>query len=230
MAKKIAAYKSLFLLPYKNHMKLLFTTVLAFSCFCYSHAQTRLAIKAGVNYSTARAYLNDVKQSRGFVPGGNLAIQMKTAFDGLLHFSPYVAYTTRGFIIKSGNSTGDKTRNFIHYIDIAPVLSVDFVTGKDNSLVIAVGPIASLAIGGTEKTTVSGVDSSAKMNFSTSKDYGLFDLGLHTSIGWHLKKYFIEAVYQYGFVNINNNIERDKRNIQNRTFSLNVGYYFRSYK
>jgi Outer membrane protein beta-barrel domain len=211
-------------------MKLLFTTVFSISCFCYTHAQTKLAIKGGFNYSTARAYLNDVKQSTGFVPGGSLAIQMKTAFDGLLHFSPYVAYTTRGFIIKSANNTGDKTRSFIHYIDLAPVLSVDFITGKDNSLVIGVGPVASLAIGGTEKTTSSGITNSAKMNFSTSKDYGLFDMGLHASAGWHLKKYFIEVAYQYGFANINNNIELDKRNIQNRTFSLNLGYYFRTYK
>ena len=211
-------------------MKLLFTTVLAISCFCNTNAQTKIAIKGGFNYSTARAYFNGVKQSTGFVPGGNLAIQLKTAFDGPLHFSPYIAYSTRGFILKSGNSAGDQTRNFIHYIDIVPVLSLDFVTGKDNSLVIGLGPLASLAIGGTEKKTISGVTSSAKMHFTTSKDYGLFDLALHTSVGWHLKKYFIEVAYQYGFASINNNEELDKRNIRNRTLSLNFGYYFKSYK
>ena len=211
-------------------MKFLLTTVFAFSCFCHSHAQTKIAIKGGFNFSTARAYYHDVRQTTGFVPGGNLAIQLKTAFDGVLHFSPYIAYSSRGFIIKSGNSAGDKTRNFIHYIDIAPVLSFDFVTGKDKSLVIGVGPVASLAVGGTEKTTLAGITSSAKMHFTTSKDYGLFDFGLHTSIGWHLKKFFIEAAYQYGFASINNNEELDKRNIQNRAFSLNFGYYIKSYK
>ncbi|MEP7164068.1 MAG: outer membrane beta-barrel protein [Ferruginibacter sp.] len=211
-------------------MKLLITTLLSISCFCCVNAQTKLAIKGGFNYSTARAYFNDVKQSTGFVPGGNLAVQLKTAFDGPLHFSPYIAYSTRGFIIKSGNSTGDKTRNFIHYVDVAPVLSLDFATGTDKSLVIGFGPIASLAVGGKEKTTISGVTSSAKMHFSTSKDYGLFDLGLHSSVGWHLKKLFVEAAYQYGFASINNNEDHDKRNIRNRTFSLNIGYYIRSYK
>lgn len=211
-------------------MKPLFCIAAMTALFFSSAAQTKIAIKGGFNYSTSKASFNGEKQSTGYVPGGNLAIQLKTDFDGPLHFSPYIAYTTRGYIIKSGNATGDKTRNFIHYIDLAPVLSLDFHTGHNNSFVIGVGPIAGLAIAGTEKTTLSGVTSSAKMHFSTSSDYGLFDLGMHTSLGYHFNKLFVELAYQYGFASINNNEENDKKNIQNRTLSLNIGYYFKSYK
>jgi len=210
-------------------MKLLFSIALVLSCCFSSIAQTKIAIKAGFNYSTARAYFNDVKQSTGFVPGANLAIQLKTEFDGPLHFSPYIAYSNRGYVIKSKNATGDKTRNSIHYIDVAPVLSLDFVTGSNKSFVIGFGPLAGLAIAGTEKTTIAGVTTSQKMRFTTSKDYGLFDLGLHTSLGYHFNKLFVEVAYQYGFASINNNEEIDKRNIRNRTFSLNIGYFIRSF-
>lgn len=211
-------------------MKPLFCIFLMATLFFSASAQTSIFVRGGFNYSTAKANFTGVKQSTGYVPGGNLAIQLKTAFDGPLHFSPYIAYTTRGYIIKSGNSAGDKTQNFIHYIDLAPILSLDFSTGHNNSFVIGVGPIAGLAISGREKTTVSGVSSSSKMHFSTSGDYGLFDLGLHTSIGYHFNKLFVELAYQHGFANINNNEENDKRNIQNRTLSLNLGYCIRSYK
>lgn len=211
-------------------MKHLLTTFLASTCFYFSFAQTKLALKGGFNYSTARAYFNQVKQSTGYVPGGNFTIQLKTVFEGSLHFSPYISYTTRGYIINAANNPNDKTQNFIHYIDMSPVLSIDFVNSMNNRLVIGVGPVASLALAGREKTTISGVTSSNKMRFSTSSDYGLFDMGIHTSIGCHFKKFLIEAAYQYGFASINNNEERDKKNIRNRTFSLNLGYYIKSYK
>jgi len=210
----------------KPLFSILLMTLISFS----STAQTSISVKGGFNYSTAKASFGGAKQSTGYVPGANLAIQLKTAFDGPLHFSPYIAYTTRGYIIKSGNSAGDKTRTFINYIDLAPVLSLDFSTGHNNSFVIGVGPIAGLALSGKEKTTVSGISNTAKMHFSTSADYGLFDLGLHTSLGYHFNKLFVEIAYQYGFASINNNEENDKKNIQNRTLSLNLGYCIRSYK
>ena len=87
-----------------------------------------------------------------------------------------------------------------------------------------------MAIAGTEKTTVAGITTSNKMHFSTSNDYGLFDFGLHTSLGYHFNKLFVELAYQYGFASINNNEEHDKRNIRNRTLSLNLGYTIKSYK
>ncbi len=199
-------------------------------CSFYAEAQTNIAIKAGFNYSTARAYFSGQKQSTDFVPGANLGLQLKTAFDGLLHFSPMITYSSRGYIIKSGNATADKTQNIIHYVDVAPLLSLDFATAKNNSLVVAFGPVAGLAIAGKEKITVSGISSTSNMKFSTSKNYGLFDLALHTSIGYHLKKMFIEVAWQHGLASINNNEENDKRNIRNRTISLNFGYVIKSYK
>ncbi len=209
-------------------MKFFLVAALTLAFFRDAAAQTQIALRGGFSFSTTRAYYSDVKQPAGFVPGANLGLQIKTAFEGLLHFSPFIGYSSKGYIIKSAN--GDKTHNFIHYIDIVPLLSIDINTAKNKSLVFGVGPSAGLAIAGKEKTTVAGISSSSKMKFSTSKDYGLFDFGLHSSIGYHFNKIFVEAAYQYGFVSINNNEEKDKKNIRNRSFSLNIGYYIKSYK
>lgn len=211
-------------------MKFLFAVLLTCLSLSPISAQTRIAVKGGFNYSTARAYFNNKKQSVDFVPGANFGLQVKTMFDGPLHFSPYVAYSHRGYIINDAGNNGDKTKTSIHYVDLAPVLSLDLKTGAENTFVIGFGPTAGLALSGTEKTTVNGITTSSKMKFSTSKNYGLFDFGLHASLGYHFKKMFVEVAWQHGLTSINNNEELDKRNIRNRTLSLNLGYYFRSYK
>jgi len=211
-------------------MKFLFTAVLMITAFLQPKAQSSIAIKGGFTYSTAKADFSGVKQSTGYVPGGSFEIQVKTAFDGPLHFSPFIGYSTRGYIIKAKNDSLAETKNTIHYIDVSPQLSLDFKTGKKSSFVVSTGPLAGLAISGKEKTTLSGVAKSSKMKFSTSKDYGLFDLALHSSLGYHFDKFFVELVYQFGFASINNNEEYDHRNIRNRTFGVNIGYRIKSYK
>lgn len=208
-----------------------FYLVFIFSLFLalFAHSQTQLAIRGGFNYSTARVTFQDIRQPVGFVPGGNFGIQLRTVFDGMLHFAPIVAYSMKGYVIKSDTSS-NKTRNLIHYIDLAPQLSIDIALKNNNRLIIGAGPVASLAIAGTEKNTINGITTSSKMKFSTVNSYGLFDMGLQGSIGYHFKKLFLEAAYQYGFMSINNNEEKDKKNLRNRVISLNMGYYFQHYK
>lgn len=192
-------------------------------------AQTTLAAKAGINYSSARAYFSDGKHKTGYVAGVNASIRLKTRFEGLLHFSTSISYQSRGFIIHSLTST-DQTRNFIHYAELNPQLSIDLPAGKDSRFSLAAGPTASLAIAGNEKFTAGNVTTTHKMTFSTVNEYGLFDFGLCISAGYQVRKFFIEAAYQPGFVNINNNAETDHRNIRNRNISLSFGYQFRSFK
>ncbi|MBC7890026.1 MAG: outer membrane beta-barrel protein [Ferruginibacter sp.] len=189
-------------------------------------AQTKIAIKAGANMATARIYQDGQKLDSKFNPGYGAGILFKAPFEGLLHFSPSLSYNRRGYtyLPKEGNIT--QYKNTIHYIDIVPSLSVDFSLGQ-NSLVISAGPHASMAIAGTEKTSVGTASNTSKMKFSTSKNYGLFDLGFTGSIGYHLKRVFIETGFQLGLANINNNVETDKRNIRNRMVSLQFGYYLK---
>lgn len=207
-------------------MRLLICTCFSLIIYKASPAQTKTAIKAGANISTARVYQEDQKLDTKFNPGYGIGILFKVPFEGVLHFSPWLAYNRRGYTYapKTGNIT--QYKNTIHYIDIMPALSVDFPSGK-NSLVLSAGPHVSVAIAGTEKVSAGNTSSSSKMKFSTSANYGLIDLGMGGSIGYHLKKFFVETSFQLGLANINNNVEADKRNIRNRMISLHAGYFLK---
>ncbi len=169
-------------------------TLLAFSFVLVSYSQTRIAIKGGFNYSSAKVSYNAIAQPVTAVPGAGIGLLFKTSFDGPLHFSPYVQLNTRGYVVKplSGNYT--KIKNSIAYLDIVPALSLDF--GKeDKSFVFSVGPVLSFTkLGNEKKTDTNQVSSSGKMKFGFG-DYSWVDLGAATSIGIHFNKSFIEAVY-----------------------------------
>ncbi len=189
-------------------------------------AKTKLAIKGGVNMSTARVFQNGQKLDSKFVPGYGMGLLFKIPFEGKLYFSPNVAYNRRGYTYtpKAGSIT--EYQNTIHYFDIIPNLSVNLPAGK-NAFVISGGPHLSVAIAGTEKQTVANNTTSSKMKFSLSGNYGFIDLGVGGSLGYHMDKFLIEAGFQMGLANINNNVENDFRNIQNRMFSLQVGYFLK---
>jgi hypothetical protein len=187
---------------------------------------TKIAIKAGANMSTARVYQNDEQLESNYVTGYGIAILFKAPFEGLLHFSPTLGYNRRGYTYTPKSGTITEYTNTIHYFDMVPALSFDFPLGK-NSFVISGGPHISFAIAGTEETVSGTTSSSSKMNFDLEKDYGYIDMGLNGSIGFHMKKFLLEAGAQFGLTNINNNVETDFRNIQNRMFSLQLGYYIK---
>ena len=188
---------------------------------------TKIAIKAGVNRSTARVYQSDEQLESDFVDGYGIAILFNAPFDGLLHFSPSLGYNRRGYTYTPGSGTITKYTNTIHYFDMVPALSLDLPLGKKSAFVIAAGPHISFAMSGTEETFTGTTSSESKMKFDISKDYGFIDLGLNGSVGFHVKKFLLEAGFQLGLTNINNNVESDFRNIQNRMFSLQLGYFLK---
>ncbi len=190
----------------------------------HAHAQTRIAVKAGPNFGTARVTLNTVKQNTSYKPGMGIAVQAKVPFDGPLHFSPSVGYNMRSF--KTAYTNGRTVENTIHYLTLAPNLSLNFPAGTDRHFVIGFGPVLGITNFGREKITFNGSTTSRKMTFGYG-DYGWFDLGLTGSIGIEFKRIFVEAAYYHGLSNINNRAEDDGINIQNRTFGINLGYYFR---
>ena len=196
-------------------------------------AQRQFGIKAGYNYSTASVTWAGVPQPNFYKSGFGIGVLYKMPFDGVIHFSPYIAYNVRGYRHTLNTGPISEYDNTISYLDIVPSLSADFVH-HHHSIVISAGPEVGFALSGTEKTISGGVVTTQKMHFATDADYGIADLGLSTSIGYHTGHIFIEAGYQIGFANINNNIDvhlpnfsgyTDPRNIRNRMFSLNIGYF-----
>ena len=195
--------------------------------YFFASAQTRIAIKGGYNHSTAKVKVDNITQPTGFMPGINLGMQLKTSFEPPLHFTALVYYNLRGFSVTPLNGTVQKIETHLHYINLAPLLTYDIATDEQHHLSLSTGPMAGFAFSGTQKITEAGVTSSSKIKFSTSDNYGLFDLAVYNSIGYHFNKMFIEASYYWGFVSINNNEETDKTNIKNRGFGLSLGYYIK---
>jgi Outer membrane protein beta-barrel domain len=189
-------------------------------------AQVKIAAKGGWNFSTANATYADVKQPSDFTFGYGIGAMAKVPFDGLLHFSPSVMINKRGFIVKPLTGNNKSEQYSITYIDLVPSLSVDFPVSK-HSFVVSLGPDFGFTnFGKSNITDNNNVVTSEKMKFGYGA-YGWFDLGLNASVGYHMKKVFVEVGYMYGLASINNNEETDLRNIRNRMLGLNIGYYFK---
>ena len=219
-------------------MKKLIIACLALSIYSTAFAQsraeskevvitkTKIAIKGGVNMSTARVYQNEVKLNTKSITGYGIGLLFNIPFEGKLHFSPNFAYNKRGYIYTPKSGAITEYQNTIHYFDIIPNLSLYLPVGK-NFIALSAGPHLSVALAGREKTTTATGSNSSKMIFSLSDHYGFIDLGTGAALGFHTKKILVEAAFQLGLANINNSVESDFRNIRNRMFSLQVGYYLK---
>jgi hypothetical protein len=206
-------------------MKLLLAAVAA-SLLCLNGVgQTKIGIKAGPTFSTANVTVDGVKQSSSFKPGASVGVQFDVPFDGVLHFSPYAAYNMMASSTKYA-TTGAQVKTTIHYLSLAPGVTVHLQAPKENAFVIGFSPVLALTNFGNQKTTLGGVTTSQKMKFGF-EGFGWFDLGLTGSLGYHFKKMFIQAQYYHGFANINNNVDLDAITVKNRMFSLQVGYFFK---
>jgi len=209
-----------------KRMKRIITITTALFIIVAVRAQVKVAAKAGWNYSTARAMYSGVKQSTEFTFGYGIGAMAKVPFEGVLHFSPSVMINKRGFIIKPTAGSNKTEQYSITYLDIVPSISFDF-PHKNNSFVIGIGPdFGFTKFGKLKATDNNNITTTEKMKFGFGA-FGWFDLGLNASVGYHMKKIFIEADYMNGLANINNNEENDQRNIRNRMLSLNFGYYFK---
>lgn len=208
-------------------MKYFLAGVFAIALSFSSVAQNSIAVHAGYNHNTARIFNSDVKQPTGYVPGVNISIRLKTAFEPPLFFTPMISYNLRGYTVEPLSGSIEKIETHIHYIDIAPLLNYDLTTGEKNHFSVTAGPVLGIAVSGKQKITENGATTSAPMKFSMSNNFGYFNLALHTGISYHFNNMFIEGAYHLGFSSINNNEEVDGSNIKNRGFALSLGYWLK---
>jgi hypothetical protein len=193
-------------------------------------AQVKLGVKGGATFSTAQASFSAVKQGSSFKPGFALGAMADIPFEGTLHFSPSVMIQNRSFTITPKSGPTKKEQFSITYLDFIPSLALSFPSGDDGDISVSFGPnIGFTNFGRTKITDNNNVTTSTKIKFGYGS-YGWFDLGLRAGLGVRIKKMLIEAAYMHGLTNINNNEEIDGRNIMNRMFSLNIGWFFKQTK
>ncbi len=190
-------------------------------------AQTNIGFKAGYNYATARVYVENTKQTNQYKSGYGFGIMFKAPFEGVLHFSPYIAYSRRGYKYSPATGNIKEIENTIHYIDIAPGVSFDFPVQSNATFVVGFSPVLGLAISGKEKNIFSNDSAVIKNMRFNFYSYGLVDIGFNGSAGYRFNnKFLIEASCLYGVANIENN-NLLKRSISNRMFNFSLGYYFK---
>ena len=206
-------------------MRKIFTTVILFSVGAAS-AQTNIGIKAGYNYSTALVKANGIKQKTHYMSGYGAAIMLKTWFDGVLHFSPYVAYNRIGYSYTPSSGSIKTIENTIQYIDVVPILSFDLPVKPGQTFIIGFGPVVGYALSGKEKnTSATGQVTESKMVFSFG-DYGRYDAGINLNAGYRMNKYLLEVSYRHSLTDLENN-EDIIRNIRTRMFNISIGYYLK---
>lgn len=190
-------------------------------------AQTNIGFKAGYNYTTARVYIKSVKQNNQYKSGYGFGIMFKAPFDGVLHFSPYMAYNRRGYKYLPASGNIKEIENTIHYIDVAPGVSFDFPLKGSATFIIGFSPVAGFAISGKEKNIFSNDSAAIKSMTFNFYNYGLFDIAFNGSAGYRFNnKFLIEISCLYGVANIENNVVI-KRKISNLMLNFSLGYYFK---
>ena len=194
----------------------------------FASAQTQIAVKGGYDLGTARVYLGNYQPSVQAVSGFGFGILFNAPFDGNLHFTPSIGFNQRGYAYGPYNDSLGVAKDKVNmsYIDAAFTLSYEFPY-KSNKFILSLGPVFSYALYGTETTTLNGVSSTGKMDFTLFQNYCSVDISVTAKAAYQVKKMFVEAGFQLGVANIDENANTDGRNIQNRMLSLSVGYYLK---
>ena len=192
-------------------------------------AQTNFAIKGGPNTSTALVSVNGANQQANFINGFNAGVQLETFFDHQLYFTPSIMYSSRGFGYTGIADTAYKYK--LGYIDINPTL-VFYLNKKhkENGFAILAGPYISVAANGKNTTTTNNSSTSQSLAFNFVSGISLVDLGVNGGFRWKIHRLYLEALYQHGFANINNDYAIDGKNYQNRMICFNIGYFLTNYK
>jgi hypothetical protein len=147
-------------------------------------AQVRLGLKAGVNYSDAKAYTYygekiDVTGGTGFHAGA----QMRVLFDETITFLPQLQYAYKSFTVNYNNGDTGSVRMNYHYLELPILLEYNPHT-NGRGFFVQFGPSFSLALGGNEE--VSGKANSVTsqpINFAFSA-YGRFEANLVANVGY----------------------------------------------
>lgn len=237
-------------------MKTLKITLLSVLTLLSSAAMSQtFGVGAGANYSTIHFSNNngedDLFDGYKNLLGLNVGGFYNLDFNDNMGLRFGLKYSTKGWKYESestytfnsgGVSYSQTSRQTssarLNYIQINPMFKYKMEVGRDNAFYAMVGPYMSVGVTGRQKgewtstytdgtgTYSEGDTYDEKIEFGEDGDgIDFIDFGLTPAVGFELGNIFMEASYDLGLNNIDTENDPDFK-VQNRNFSLTVGYVF----
>lgn len=197
-------------------------------------AQVQFSLFAGVQMTSARYLVSDIKQPCKYKPGTMGGVAVKVEFDNQLYFFPAIYYCLKGYKVTLNNpafppsemaTSNDVT---LHTIEFAPLLQYDF-NKRLSHFFARFGPSVDFGYYGRESVGMissSGVRSRVyrPMVFDFT-EYGRFTAQAHIHFGYETGKGLMAfAFYDRGFGSLNNHDNGPR--IFHRIVGLSVGWLF----
>ncbi|TAG44224.1 MAG: PorT family protein [Cytophagia bacterium] len=211
----------------KKKMKKLFFAALAaftisFSANAQDEAKFSLDLRAGANFATttAKAEQGATKTSR---LGLNAGVYANYNVAPTFALQLGLVYSGKGYGEKMGS---DKLNLTLEYLEIPLNAVYKIPAGNKVKVVINAGPYFALALGGKIKASTMGVDVSTDVKFGSDQDkIKGTDFGFNFGAGVEISdKFLVNLNYGLGLTNLSNDTSAGATKVNNRVFSVGVGY------
>jgi len=197
--------------------------------------QVELGVFAGPHASSAGYSTKGVKQSNDFRYGFHIGVECKIPFESQLDFVPAISYKLMGYKVVFTQPSfppdllAEDNNTRFHQVDVDISLQYDF-SKKSNHLFLKVGPSFNFILSGKEDFNLAtGESISRNMKFSTTNNYGRYEVSAVAQFGFEANSGFtIAADYEQGLISMNN--EEKGPSIKNYLFGVTFGMFFKSKK
>jgi hypothetical protein len=175
-------------------------------------------IKGGMTLANLTGDTEGLDSKTGFMIGGFAAFPMGES----MSLQPEIYYVEKGAKETVQVGVGEAVRNVdvkykLNYIDI-PILFKYTMAGEGARLHLLAGP--SIGFNTTAKITAEGQEEDFK-DFIKSTDFGLV-----FGAGVNFQKFLVEARYNLGLTNINDDPEFPDDSVKNSAWNFLVGFNF----
>jgi opacity protein-like surface antigen len=205
-------------------MKKVILTAVAVFAFGFANAQSaKFGVKGGLNLSTIGGDTDgyDFQSKAGFNLGGFIALKLSDK----ITVQPEVLYSMQGTAAKNvvanvggTNYTADVNFN-LSYINV-PLMLKYYAAEKFN---LEFGPQIGFLTAAKTVTKMGGIESKV----DAKQFFEKVDFGLNLGAGYDFTDHVSAGVrYNFGVSNIGKNQAGDNSKIENKVFSLSIGYKF----
>jgi len=207
-----------------------FTTFLLI-LFCSSQAYAQLGVRAGINLAKLNFQEDfdyvDLKPIVGLNLGALYEIQLSDKFS----LQPEIHFIQKG--LKIVDQEYDETITILfNSLDFALMSKFNFLNlGESTKAYVAATPYVGYSLSGTFKEEYDGMSYTEDIDFDDD-EIRRFDFGIGLGIGLSWNRFFVDARYNFGLLNIDNYEDEDEYydeydfRVYHRGILIGVGYRF----